>query len=216
MGVDCLGRITGGHMGPPLHRVQLCHRLLLFSYNRLETTHLFSITTFYRKCFRGEACLALCFRVVWGTGIIREFALSEMTLGMIKPDATGAGKSGKIIAHIEGAGFRIAALKMVRLTKAAAQEFYAEHEGKPFYDPLVEFITSGPVVAMALEADNAVKKFREVIGATDPAEAAGGTVRKLFAESKSRNAVHGSDSPRSAERELKFFFSRMEILQSID
>ena len=135
-----------------------------------------------------------------------------MTLGMIKPDATGAGKTGKIIAHIEQAGFTIAAMKMVRLTAPRAREFYAEHEGKPFYEPLVEFITSGPVVAMALKSPDAVKKFREVIGATDPAEAAGGTVRKLFAESKSRNAVHGSDSPASAERELNFFFSPDELL----
>jgi nucleoside-diphosphate kinase len=135
---------------------------------------------------------------------------------MIKPDATGAGKAGKIIAHIEQAGFRIVAMKMLRITGAMAREFYAEHEGKPFFDPLVYFITSGPVVAMALESEDAVEKFRETIGATDPAEADEGTVRKLFAESKSRNAVHGSDSPSSAERELKFFFSRSEILQPSD
>jgi nucleoside-diphosphate kinase len=141
-------------------------------------------------------------------------ALTEMTLGMIKPDATGAGKAGKIIAHIEGAGFRLAGMKLVRLSTAQAGEFYAEHKGKPFYDDLVAFITSGPVVAMALERDNAVKIFRETIGATDPAQADEGTVRKLFAESKSRNAVHGSDSPASAERELKFFFSRLEMQQS--
>ena len=137
-----------------------------------------------------------------------------MTLGMIKPDATGAGKAGKIIAHIEEAGFRVAAMKMTRLNLAQAGEFYAEHKGKPFYDDLVAFITSGPVVVLALERTDAVKKFRETIGATDPAQADAGTVRKLFAESKSRNAVHGSDSPASAERELKFFFSTAEILQS--
>ncbi len=142
--------------------------------------------------------------------------MSEMTLGMIKPDAVGAGKAGAIIAHIESKGFRVAALRMLRLGRAAAREFYAEHEGKPFYEPLVDFITSGPVVAMALEHPDAVKKFRQVIGATDPAEAEEGTVRKLFAESKSRNAVHGSDSAASAGRELKFFFSRTEILAGGD
>jgi nucleoside-diphosphate kinase len=138
--------------------------------------------------------------------------LSTMTLGMIKPDATGAGKAGAIIAHIESKGFRVVAMKMLRLDKAMAREFYAEHDGKPFFGPLVDFITSGPVVAMALQQPDAVKLFREVIGATDPAAADEGTVRKLFAQSKSRNAVHGSDSPASAERELKFFFSRTEML----
>ncbi len=138
--------------------------------------------------------------------------MSKMTLGMIKPDATGEGKAGAIIAHIESRGFRVVAMKMLRIEKAGAREFYAEHDGKPFYDPLVEFITSGPVVALALEHPDAVKKFREVIGATDPSEAEEGTVRKLFARSKSRNAVHGSDSAASADRELKFFFSRTELL----
>ena len=142
--------------------------------------------------------------------------MSEMTLGLIKPDATGAGKTGAIIAHIESRGFRIAAMKTMRIDKVTAREFYAEHDGKLFFDGLVEFITSGPVVALALESDNAVTKFREVIGATDPAAADEGTVRRLFAESLRRNAVHGSDSAASAERELKLFFSQTELLLSPD
>ncbi len=138
--------------------------------------------------------------------------MSKTTLAMVKPDATGAGKAGAIIAHIESKGFRVVAMKMLQLDKTMAREFYAEHDGKPFFEPLVEFITSGPVVALALQHPEAVKYFREVIGATDPADADEGTVRKLFAESKSRNAVHGSDSDASAQRELKFFFSRTEML----
>lgn len=128
------------------------------------------------------------------------------TLAIIKPDAVAAGNAGKIIAHLEGAGFRIVAMKMVHLTSEQAGEFYAVHRERPFYGELVEFMTSGPAIPMALEADGAVAKYRETIGATDPAEAAEGTIRKLYAESKGRNAVHGSDSDENAATEIRFFF----------
>ena len=122
----------------------------------------------------------------------------SQTLAIIKPDAVGAGKAGKIIAHLEGAGFTVRAMKLMRLSDAQAGEFYAVHNERPFYGELVEFMTSGPVIPMILERDDAVAFYRETIGATDPAEADEGTVRKLYAESKGRNAVHGSDSDENA------------------
>ncbi|MEW5928192.1 MAG: nucleoside-diphosphate kinase [Gemmatimonadota bacterium] len=128
------------------------------------------------------------------------------TLAIIKPDAVAAGNAGKIIAHLEGAGFRIVAMKMVHLSSEQAGEFYAVHRERPFYGELVEFMTSGPAIPLALEAENAVAKYRETIGATDPAEAAEGTIRRLYAESKGRNAVHGSDSDENAATEIRFFF----------
>ena len=134
----------------------------------------------------------------------------SQTLAIIKPDAVQAGKAGKILAHLEEAGFRVRALRMVRLDEAAAGEFYAVHRERPFYGSLVRFMTSGPAIPMVLEAPDAVKKLREVIGATDPAEAAPGTVRKLFAESKERNAIHASDSDENAAREVAFFFSERD------
>lgn len=134
------------------------------------------------------------------------------TLAIIKPDAVGSGKAGKILAHLETAGFGVRALRLTRLNTAQARAFYAVHEGRPFYDELVEFMTSGPVIPMVLEAENAVAKLRETIGATDPAEAAPGTVRKLYAESKGRNAIHASDSDANAETEIAFFFSTHERL----
>ena len=136
----------------------------------------------------------------------------NQTLAIIKPDAVGSGKVGLIIAHLEDAGFTIRAIRLTRLNAAQAGAFYAVHEGRPFYDELVEFMTSGPVVAMVLEADGAVAKLRETIGATDPAEAAEGTVRKLYAESKGRNAIHASDSDANAAIEIGFFFSSHERL----
>lgn len=138
--------------------------------------------------------------------------MSERTLAMIKPDATGGGNTGNILAHLEDKGFDIVAMKMLRVNRGTACAFYDEHRNKPFFSDLVDFITSGRVVAVALERDNAVKYLREVIGATDPAEAADGTVRNLYASTKTHNAIHASDSPASAERELAFFFSRMELL----
>lgn len=134
------------------------------------------------------------------------------TLTIIKPDAVGAGKAGKIIAHLENAGFTIRAMRLTTLNAAQAGAFYAVHEGRPFYDELVEFMTSGPVIPMVLEADDAVAKLRTTIGATDPAEAEEGTVRKLYAESKGRNAIHASDSDENAAIEAGFFFSDHERL----
>jgi nucleoside-diphosphate kinase len=130
----------------------------------------------------------------------------NQTLAIIKPDAVASGKAGKILAHLEAAGFKVRALRMVQLTEKQAQEFYEVHKERPFYGSLVKFMTSGPAIPISLEAPNAVARLREVIGATDPAEAAEGTVRKLYAESKERNAIHASDSDENAAREIGFFF----------
>jgi nucleoside-diphosphate kinase len=135
------------------------------------------------------------------------------TLGIIKPDAVESGKTGHIIAHLEGAGFAVRAARLVRLTRAEAAAFYAVHRERPFYAGLVEFMTSGPCLPMALERGDAVDHLRTVIGATDPAEAAPGTIRKLYAESKGRNAIHASDSPENAAREVGFFFSEGELAE---
>lgn len=134
------------------------------------------------------------------------------TLAIIKPDAVGSGNAGKILAHLEGAGFTIRALRLTRLSAKQAGAFYAVHHGRPFYEDLVDFMTSGPVIPIMLEADDAVARLRQAIGATDPAEAAEGTVRKLYAESKGRNAIHASDSPENAAIEIDFFFSTHERL----
>lgn len=128
------------------------------------------------------------------------------TLAIIKPDAMAAGKAGKILAHLENAGFRIVALKMTRLTEDQAGTFYEVHQKRPFYGNLVTFMTSGPCLPMVLEAEGAVPRLRETIGATDPAEAAEGTIRALFAENKERNAIHASDSNENAALEIAFFF----------
>jgi len=135
----------------------------------------------------------------------------ELTLGIVKPDAVGAGKTGKIIAHLESAGFIVRAARLVRLRPAEAGAFYAVHRERPFYPGLVEFMTSGPCLPMALERADAVAHLRTVIGATDPAEAAPGTIRKLYAESKGRNAIHASDSVENAAREVGFFFTEGEL-----
>ena len=134
-----------------------------------------------------------------------------LTLGMLKPDAIASGKAGAIIAHIQNEGFSIRAARLTRLTPAQAGKFYEVHKDRPFYADLVAFMTSGPVLPMALEREDAVAHFRKVIGATYPAEAAPGTIRKLFAESKGKNAVHGSDSPENGVREVAFFFPESEI-----
>src|SRR6476661_9408657 len=133
--------------------------------------------------------------------------MSNYTLAIVKPDAVASGKAGKIIAHLEGQGFKVRALRMVRLTDAQAGEFYAVHKERPFYGSLVSFMTSGPCMPMVLEKADAVSALRTAIGATDPAQADTGTVRKLFAESKERNAIHASDSDENAARESRFFFS---------
>jgi nucleoside-diphosphate kinase len=138
----------------------------------------------------------------------------NLTLAIIKPDAVGAGNAGKVLAHLEGAGFKVRALRMLQLTPAQAQEFYAVHRERPFYGSLVKFMTSGPVMPVVLEATNAVARLREVIGATDPAEAAPGTVRKLYAESKERNAIHASDSGENAVSEIAFFFATADVLRT--
>jgi len=130
----------------------------------------------------------------------------ERTLFIVKPDAVKRSLIGRILAHVEGDGFRIAEARLSQLTREQCQEFYAEHQGKPFYNDLVAYMTSGPVMVTCLERDGSIVRLREVIGATDPAQAAPGTIRKLYAESKQMNSVHASDSPASAEREVKLFF----------
>ena len=134
------------------------------------------------------------------------------TLTIIKPDAFQSGKAGKILAHLEGQGFKVLAARVVHLTAAQAGEFYAVHKGRPFFASLTAFMTSGPCMPLVLEKADAVAALRTAIGATDPAEAAAGTVRKLYAESKERNAIHASDSDENAEREAGFFFSDADIL----
>lgn len=133
------------------------------------------------------------------------------TLAIVKPDAVGAAKSGAILAYLEEEGFRIAAARFVRLTEPQAQAFYAVHAGRPFYGSLTKFMSSGPVLALALDRENAVEHLRKVIGATDPKEAAPGTIRALYAESKERNAIHASDSDSTAAAELRFFFSELDL-----
>jgi nucleoside-diphosphate kinase len=138
---------------------------------------------------------------------------ATLTLGIVKPDAVESGKAGAILAHLQKAGFAVRAARLVRLTRPQAAAFYEVHRGRPFYPELVDFMTSGPCLPMALEREDAVTHMRTVIGATDPAEAAAGTVRKLFAESKGRNAIHASDSPENARREVAFFFPEGELAQ---
>jgi len=134
------------------------------------------------------------------------------TLTIVKPDAFGGNKAGKIIALLEEKGFKVKAARVMHLTKKQAGEFYAVHRERPFYNELVTFMTSGPCMPLLLEKANAVLALRDAIGATDPAEAAAGTVRKLYAESKGRNAIHASDSDENAEREARFFFAETELL----
>ncbi len=136
----------------------------------------------------------------------------ERTFSMIKPDAVAAGQAGEILAMIQKAGFKILGLRMTRLTELQAAAFYAVHRERPFYTGLVKFMTEGPIIVMALERDNAIKNLREVMGATNPANAAEGTIRKCFAENIERNCVHGSDAPETAEVELRFFFSSSDLL----
>ena len=137
----------------------------------------------------------------------------QKTFSIIKPDAVKAGNAGKILAHLEAAGFRVAALKMVKLSKLQAEGFYAVHRERPFFNSLVTFMTEGPVIVMALEREDAVKKLREAMGATNPANADAGTIRKLYAESIERNSIHGSDAPETAAEELKYFFTTQELNQ---
>ena len=136
----------------------------------------------------------------------------ERTFSIIKPDATAANKTGAINALIEAAGLRIIAQRRIQMTQAQAEGFYAVHKERPFYGELVAFMTSGPVVVQVLEGENAIARNREIMGATNPEEAADGTIRKLYAENIEANSVHGSDAPETAAEEIKFFFSDDEIV----
>ena len=134
------------------------------------------------------------------------------TLTIAKPDAFGAGKAGNIIAHLEGEGFRVRAARVLQMPQPQAAEFYGVHRERPFFGSLTSFMTSGPCMPLVLERADAVATLRRVIGATDPAQADAGTVRKLYAESKERNAIHASDSDENAEREARFFFAETELI----
>jgi nucleoside-diphosphate kinase len=135
------------------------------------------------------------------------------TLAIIKPDAVAAGHAGKILAHLEQAGFAVRAARLIRLSNPQAEAFYGVHRERPFFRSLVTFMTSGAALALALERDAAVAVLREAIGATDPAEAKAGTIRKLYAQSKERNAIHASDSAENAAREVGFFFPEAELAE---
>jgi nucleoside-diphosphate kinase len=137
----------------------------------------------------------------------------NFTLAIIKPDAFSAGKAGAILAHLENAGFQVQAARVMRLSQAQAAEFYSVHRELPFFQSLSAFMTSGACMPLLLFRSDAVAELRKTIGATDPAEAAAGTVRKLFAESKERNAIHASDSDENAARESRFFFAEADLLQ---
>ena len=137
--------------------------------------------------------------------------MSERTFSIIKPDAVKAGKAGQILARIEGAGFKPVALRMRHLTKAEAEGFYHVHKARPFFGSLVDFMTGGPCITMVLEKDGAIPALRELMGATDPAKAAAGTIRKDFAESIEANAIHGSDAPETAAFEIGYFFAGLEL-----
>jgi nucleoside-diphosphate kinase len=138
--------------------------------------------------------------------------MAERTLSIIKPDATRRNLTGKVNARFEEKGLRIVAQRRLRLSRAQAEQFYAVHKARPFFNSLCEFMTSGPVVVQVLEGDNAVARNREIMGATDPAKASAGTIRKDFAESIEANSVHGSDSAENAAIEIAFFFSGLEIV----
>ena len=137
--------------------------------------------------------------------------MTERTFSIIKPDATRRNLTGKVNAVIEDAGLRIVAQKRIRMSRTQAETFYEVHKERPFYGELVDFMTSGPVVVQVLEGPNAVAKYREVMGATNPANAAEGTIRKLFAKSMGENSVHGSDAPETAAAEVAFFFPGMNV-----
>jgi nucleoside-diphosphate kinase len=138
----------------------------------------------------------------------------ERTLAILKPDCIKRNLAGQVLARIEKAGFRILAMKMVKLTKETAGGFYAVHNGRPFFNDLVSFMSSGKCIPIALEKENAVADFRKLIGATDPKDAVSGTIRKDFASSKGENIIHGSDSPENGVIEIGFFFSSKEIIEN--
>ena len=136
----------------------------------------------------------------------------QKTFTILKPDTVSSGKAGAVISEIEKAGFRIRSMKMLHLTTAQAQGFHYVHKERPFFGSLVTFMTEGPIVAMVLEADNAIERLRKVMGATDPAKAENGTIRKLFGTNIERNAIHGSDGPETAAFEIGYFFNQLEIV----
>ena len=136
----------------------------------------------------------------------------EQTFAMIKPDAVAKGDAGEILMMIQKAGFRVAGMKLRRISKTEAEAFYGVHRARPFFNGLVTFMTEGPVVMLVLEREEAISKWRELMGATNPANAAEGTIRKKFAENIERNAAHGSDAPETAAQEIPFFFSTAELL----
>ena len=136
----------------------------------------------------------------------------ERTLAIIKPDAVGRGLTGRILSRIEAEGFTVRAMKRVHLTRAEAEGFYAVHRARPFFGSLTEFMSSGPAVVLVLEAADAIKKWRALMGATDPAKAEAGTLRKEFAQSIERNATHGSDAPETAAYEIGYFFAGVELI----
>jgi nucleoside-diphosphate kinase len=138
--------------------------------------------------------------------------LKDRTLAILKPDCIEKNIHGKVMQLIIDAGFRIIGMKLVHLTSASAKKFYEVHKERPFYNPLVEYMTSGPIIPMALEKENAVEDFRKLIGATDPTKAEAGTIRKLYAESIERNIVHGSDSPENAIKEISHFFREEDLV----
>lgn len=138
----------------------------------------------------------------------------ERTLAILKPDCVRKNLQGEVLARIQKAGFRVLGMKTKRLTKEVASAFYAVHKGRPFYSGLVEFMSGGPCVPIALEKDNAVSDFRKLIGATDPKDADQGTIRKLYADNKGENIVHGSDSPENGKIEVAFFFSESELAEN--
>ncbi len=138
----------------------------------------------------------------------------ERTLSIIKPDAVEQGYTGAILEKIEGAGLKLLGLRMLCLSQKDAEAFYAVHAERPFYKSLVEFMTSGPVVVSALEGENAIVRYRELMGATDPADAAEGTIRKLYASNIERNAVHGSDAAETSVQEVAFFFEDSDLVRS--
>ena len=138
----------------------------------------------------------------------------ERTLAILKPDCVRKSLQGEVLSRIQRAGFKVLGMKMVRLTRQSAGGFYSVHKGRPFYEGLVEFMSSGPCVPIALEKENAVSDFRALIGATDPKEAAAGTIRKLYADNKGENIVHGSDSPQNGTSEVAYFFSEKELVEN--
>ncbi len=140
----------------------------------------------------------------------------EQTLAILKPDCLQNKNAGKVLDMISAAGFKIRALRMTRMTQPVAESFYAEHQGKDFFSGLIKYITEGPIIVAVLEKENAITEWRELMGKTNPEEAAEGTIRKRFAENVRRNVVHGSDSPDNARREIFFFFTETNLLQSCE